>query len=102
MIELITKFDELKEYVKGSRLAFKEAIIRYYKEVGEKQGFTAVENSSVIKNTLNYGKVDLVWIEPNTIFCVEFGVLEDIYKHFFKLLQLKPGMTVLILSSNSK
>ena len=102
MIELITKFDEIKEYARNSRLSFREAIIRYYKELGEKQGFTVVENSSVIRNTVNYGKVDLVWIEPNTVFCVEFGVLDDIYKHLFKVMQLKPGMVVFILSSNSK
>ncbi|MCX6695247.1 MAG: hypothetical protein NTU61_02995 [Candidatus Altiarchaeota archaeon] len=102
MIELLTKFDELKNYAKNSKLGFKEAIVKYYKEVGEKQGFTVVEGSSVIKNTVNYGKVDLVWIEPNTVFCLEFGLLDDIYKHFFRVMQLKPSMTVFILSGNSK
>ena len=103
MIELLTNFKELKDYAKkNSSLGFKEAIIRYYKELGEKQGFSAVESSSVIKNTVNYGKADLVWIEPNTVFCAEFGLLDDIYKHLFKLMQMKPSMTVFILSSNSK
>lgn len=103
MIELLTNFKELKEHMKKkSSLGFKEAIVNYYKEVGENQGFTTVENSSVIKNTINYGKIDLVWIEPNTIFCVEFGLLEDVYKHLFKVSQMKPNMTVFILSSNSK
>ena len=102
MIDLITKFDEIKEYSRKSKLSFREAIVRYYKEVGEKHGFTVVENSSVIRNVVNYGKVDLVWIEPNTVFCIEFGVLDDIYKHFFKVMQMKPSMAVFILSSNSK
>ena len=102
MIELLINFKEMREYAKASKLAFKDAIVRYYKEVGERQGFTTSENSSVIRNTINYGKVDLVWIEPNTIFCLEFGVLEDIYKHFFKVMQMKPSMIVFILSGNSK
>jgi len=103
MIELLTNFKELKEDAKkhGS-LSFREAIVKYYKQLGEKQGFTVVENSSVIKNAVNYGKVDLVWIEPNTVFCIEFGLLDDIYKHLFKLMQLRPSMAVLILSGNSK
>lgn len=102
MIDLITKFDEIKEYARKSKLSFREAVVRYYKELGEKQGFTVVENSSVIKNAVNYGKVDLVWVEPNTVFCIEFGILDDIYKHFFKVMQMSPSMAVLILSSNSK
>ena len=102
MIDLISKFDEIREYTRKSKLSFRDAILKYYKELGEKQGFTVVENSSVIKNVVNYGKVDLVWIEPNTVFCIEFGVLEDIYRHLFKVVQMNPNMAVFILSSNSK
>jgi len=102
MIDLVTKFSELKEHARKSNLTFRDGIVKYYKEVGEKQGFTVVENSSVIKNTVNYGKVDLVWIEPNAVFCIEFGVLDDIYKHLFRIMLIKPGIAFLILSSNSK
>ncbi|MFH1402883.1 MAG: hypothetical protein ABIH11_01275 [Candidatus Altiarchaeota archaeon] len=102
MIGLISNIRELNEHAKKSGKQYKQAIIEYYRTIGESQGFTTAENSSVINNTVNYGNIDLVWIEPNIVFCIEFGLLDDIYKHFFRLIQLRPSLSVLILSSNSK
>lgn len=101
MIEELTKFDELDDYVKNSDLKFREAIISYYKELGEKLGFTVRENSSVIQNGINFGKIDLIWIEPNITFTTEFGNFGDILKHLWRILEFSPKISVLILSSNS-
>jgi hypothetical protein len=102
MIELVSDVEGLMKHIKESELPFREAIIDYYSRLGESQGFTVTRNSSVIRNTVNYGRVDLIWVEPNIVFCLEFGVLDDVYKHLFKLIQLKPSLSVLLLSSNSQ
>jgi hypothetical protein len=102
MIELLTDFNGMREYVKKSGLKFKEALVEYYRQVGEKQGFTVLKDSSVIKNAVNYGKVDLIWVEPNTVFCCEFGLLDDVYKHLWRIMVLKPTVAVLLLSGNSQ
>ena len=102
MKELLSDFGRLKECVKGSELKFKDAVIEYYKQLGEEQGFTVIRDSTVIKNAVNYGKVELVWVEPNTMFSCEFGVLDDIYRHLFRIMELKPSLAVLLLSGNSQ
>jgi len=102
MIELITDLDGLRRFAKDSGLKFRDALIEYYRQVGEKQGFTVLKDSSVIKNAVNYGKVDLIWVEPNTVFCSEFGVLDDVYRHLWRIMVLKPSVAVLLLSGNSQ
>jgi hypothetical protein len=100
--ELLSDFAGLKAYQKTSKLPFKESLLEYYKSVGEKQGFTVLKESSVVKNAHNFGKVDLVWVEPNIAFESEFGLLDDIYRHLWKIMVLSPRMAVLLLSGNSQ
>ena len=102
MKELFSDFDGLKKHLKGSGLNFREALIDYYRQLGETQGFTALTGSSLIKNAVNYGKMDLVWVEPNVVFAAEFGLLDDVYKHLFRMMVASPGMAVLLLSGNSQ
>ena len=102
MIELLTDYTGLRDFIKGSELKFRDALIEYYRRVGEEQGITALKDSTVIKNAVNYGRVDLLWVEPNTVFCSEFSVLDDIYKHLWRIMVLKPSVAVLLLSGNSQ
>lgn len=97
----ITDLNSLDRYVKSSGLKFCEAILRYYKELGEKLGYSVRENSSVIKNGVNYGKIDMIWLEPNITFTTEFGSPEEIYKHLWKILEYSPNESVFLLSSKS-
>jgi hypothetical protein len=102
MIELLTDFHGLKKFIKESDLKFKDALVEYYRRVGEEQGFTILKDSSVIKNAVNYGRVDLVWVESNTVFCSEFSLPDDIYRHLFRIMVLKPSIAVLLLSGASQ
>jgi hypothetical protein len=43
----------------------------------------------------------MIWLEPNIAFAAEFGNLEEIYKHLWRILEYSPNMAVLILSSKS-
>ena len=101
MIEILTNFEELEEYVKNSELGYKEAVIDYYKSLGEKHGFTVRKDSSVIQYGVNFGKMDLIWVEPNITFTIEFGNLEEILKHLWRILEFSPTLAVLLLSSKS-
>lgn len=101
LIDEITNFQKLEEYTKNSNLKFREAIIAYYKKMGEEKGFSVRENTPIIKNTVNYGKIELIWLEPNITFTTEFGNLEEIYKHLWKILEYEPNIAVLILSSKA-
>ncbi len=100
-IKEITDLNSLDRYVSSSGLKFREAILRYYKELGEKLGYTVRENASIIKNGINHGKIDLIWLEPNITFTTEFGNQEEIYKHLWKVLEYSPKEAVFLLSSKS-
>jgi hypothetical protein len=100
--DALSDFTGLKEFIKKSGLGFREALIEYYRQAGEKHGFTVLKDSSVIKNAHNFGKVELMWVEPNVVFCYEFGLFEDIYRHLWKVMVLKPAVAVLLLSGNSQ
>ena len=102
MLKLLSNFTGLREHVKKSSLKFADALVEYYRQLGEKQGFTVTVGSSVIRNAYNFGKVDLVWVEPNAVFCHEFGLLDDIYRHLWRITVLKPALAVLLLSGNSQ
>ncbi len=102
MIDELKNFEELEEHTKNSGLKYREAILEYYKNLGEKLGFTVRENSSVIKNGVNSGRLDVIWLEPNIAFAVEFGRFEDILKHLWKLVEFSPSLAVLLLSSKSE
>jgi hypothetical protein len=102
MKEILTDFAGLKAFQKGSKLQFRDSLFEYYLQVGEKHGFTVLKDSSVIKNAYNFGKIDLVWVEPNVAFACEFGLLDDIYRHLWKLMVMRPAVAVLLLSANSK
>ncbi len=101
MIEILTNFEELEGYVKNSELGYKEAVIDYYKTLGKKHGFTVRKDSSVIRYGINLGKIDLIWLEPNITFTIEFGNLDEILKHLWRILEFSPGLAVLLLSSKS-
>jgi hypothetical protein len=102
MIDKITDFSALEKSVKSSPdLKYKDAIIGHYKNLGTCLGYTARDNFSVIKNTVNYGKLDLIWVEPNVVFAAEFGSMDDIYKHLWRIIELAPKTAVLVLSSKS-
>lgn len=102
MIDELKKFEELEEHIKNSGLKYGEAILDYYKNLGERLGFTVRENSSVIKNGVNSGRLDVIWLEPNIAFVVEFGRFEDILKHLWKIVEFSPSLAVLLLSSKSE
>ena len=97
----ITNFQNLENYTKTNPQKFRDAVIAYYKKLGEEKGFTVRENFSIIKNGTNFGKLELLWLEPNVIFTTEFGNIEEIYKHLWKMLEAKPSIAVLILGSRS-
>jgi len=101
MINELKKFEELEEYVKRSRLKYRDAILEYYRNLGERFGFTVRENSSVIRQGINLGRLDVIWIEPNITFVIEFGNFEEILKHLWRLVEFSPNLSVLILSSKS-
>lgn len=102
MIQQLSDLEGLSEHVKSCGLPFREAVIDYYKSLGEKLGFTARASSTVIKYGINFGKADLVWVEPNIIFFMEFGSMEDVLKHLWKTVEAKPENAVFILSSVSQ
>jgi hypothetical protein len=102
MKELFTDFSAMKEFAKKGGLRFQDALIEYFRQVGEKQGFTVSKDSSVIANAHDFGKMPLVWVEPNVVFCHEFGLLDDVYRHLWRILVLQPAVAVLILSGNSQ
>jgi hypothetical protein len=101
ILKEVTDLNSLDRYLKSSGMKFREAILRYYKELGEKLGYTVRENASIIKNGVNYGKIDMIWLEPNIVFINEFGNLEEIYKHLWKVLEYMPNDAVFLLSSKS-
>ena len=102
MIDELKKFEGLEEHRGNSNLKYREAILDYYKKLGERMGFTVRENFSVIKNGVNSGKLDIIWIEPNITFITEFGKLDDILKHLWKIVEFSPSLAVLLLSSKSE
>src|SRR3989338_5643688 len=102
MIDAITNFSEIESFLKKSNLGLKEALIKYYENLGEQMGFTVRRNFTVIKNSINLGRLDLVWVEPNVVFCFEFGNFDEILKHFWKVLEFEPKMAVILLSSKSQ
>jgi len=102
MIDELTNFSDIESFIKKSNLGLKEALIKYYESLGERMGFTVRRNFTVIKNSINLGKLDLIWVEPNVVFCFEFGNFDEILKHLWKILEFEPKLGVIILSSNSQ
>lgn len=101
ILKEITDLNSLDRYAKNAGLKFRDAILRYYKERGESLGLTVRENATIIKNGVNYGRVDMIWLEPNIVFVNEFGNLEEIYRHLWKVLEYSPNYAVFLLSSKS-
>jgi|WetSurMetagenome_2_1015567.scaffolds.fasta_scaffold46782_3 hypothetical protein len=100
--DILTDFAALKGHVKGSGLKYHDALVDYFKVVGERQGFTVMKDSTVIRGAHGFGKFDLVWVEPNVIFQSEFGVLDDIFRHLWRIMAFKPAVAVLLLSGMSQ
>lgn len=101
MKDIISDFNKLAEYVDASDLPYREAVIEYFQELGEKHKFTVRKDSSVIKYGINLGKLDLIWLEPNITFTIEFGGFEEILKHLWRIIEFSPSLSVLLLSSKS-
>ncbi|HIE33749.1 MAG TPA: hypothetical protein EYP86_01245 [Candidatus Altiarchaeales archaeon] len=101
IISLLVDFEELDKHVRNSNINYREAIVDFYKSVGKKHGFTVRENTSVIRNGINFGKLDLVWLEPNIVFAIEFGNLDNLLAKVWRIVEFSPNMAVLILSSKS-
>jgi len=102
MRDILSDFEGLAAYLKASDEGYLPALLSYYIKLGEGRGFTTVEGAQVISGSYDYGKVDLAWVEPNMMFCFEFGNLDDIYRHLFRFMVAAPSLGVLILSSKSK
>jgi hypothetical protein len=102
MKELFSDFAQVKAHTKSSGLKYADAIIDYYRKLGDKQGFTVLSGSTVIKNAYDFGRLELVWVEPNVVFCHEFGLLDDIYRHLWRIMVFRPRVAVLLLSGMSK
>lgn len=101
MKELISDFDALAEHVESSDSPYREAVIEFYRRLGEKQNFSVRKDSSVIKYGVNLGKLDLIWLEPNITFTIEFGGFDEILKHLWRIVEYSPSLSVLLLSSKS-
>lgn len=101
MRDVIADFEGLMTYVEGSELNYREAVLDFYKNLGEKHGFTVRKDSTVIRYGLNLGRMDLIWVEPNITFTIEFGSLDEILKHLWRVLEFSPSLAVLLLSSKS-
>ncbi len=97
----LENFSELEKFLEESELNYKEGILDYYKNLGQNLGFTSRENFSVIKYTLNLGKLDLLWVEPKVTFTLEFSSLENLLRELVKISEFSPELAVLILSSKS-
>ncbi len=97
----ITDFSGLDKYVKNPDYKFKDAVLQFYRDMGTRLGYTVRDNPSVIVKGVNYGKLDMVWVEPKITFSIEFGGLDEIYKHLWKILEFSPSLAVLLLSSKS-
>lgn len=97
----IKNFEEIEKFVKESKLPYRDAIIAYYKKIGENLNFTVMENFSVLKYGLNLGKIELLWVEPNIVFTVEFSNLENLIGKLFKIIEFMPNLAVLVVSSSS-
>ena len=102
MIDKISDFQGLSKHVEESELPYREAIIDYYTILGEKLGFTARPSASMIMYGVNLGKIDLVWVEPDMTFTVEFGSLTEMIGHLVKISEKKPEKAVIITSSKSQ
>jgi len=99
--DVFCRFDELAAHVKDSGLPFREAIVDYYAKLGEAQRHTVRTQVSVIQHGLNFGKLELLWLEPRVAFATEFGAFEEILKTLWRLVEFSPDKAVLLLSSKS-
>jgi hypothetical protein len=101
MKDMIADFDKLAEHVESSDLPYKEAVIDFYRKLGEEQKFSVRKDPSVIKYGLNLGRIDLIWLEPNISFTIEFGGFDEVLKHLWRIVEYSPNLSVLLLSSKS-
>ena len=100
--ETTLDFPSMRAHAKKKGLGLKEALMDYFSQLGEKQGYSVVRDTTVIKHGVDYGKIDLAWVEPDSVFLAEFGLPQDLFRHLFKVMVLEPAWGVLLLSSNSR
>ena len=91
VVEELVDFSGLESHIKESGRPFRESVLDYFRMLGERQGYVVRENSSVIEHGLTLGKIDLAWVDVNTIFFCEFASLEN-----------NPERVVFVLSSKAK
>ena len=101
MIKDIRDFDGIENHIKSSKKGFAEAIIEYYSKLGARLGYTVRENAPVIRYGVNIGKIDLIWIETNVVFTTEFNSIDNLLRNLWKIIEIKPGLAVIIVSSKS-
>jgi len=92
-------FSGLSEFIRESRLPYKDAVVEYIAKQGESRDFTVRKYSSVVKYGVNLGKVDVAWLEPNTHFHCEFAKVEDALTGIVQSLEAGAEKVVLVLSS---
>lgn len=97
----LSDFKAIKEHVKESKLPYREALLDYYRRLGERMGYTIREATSLIRHGINFGKLDLVWVEPSILFICEFSNMDEMMKHLLRMLELDPGLTVFLMNSKS-
>ena len=101
MIKDIRDFEGLDMYIKSSKHGFRDAIIEYYAKLGGRLGYNVRENATVIRHGINLGKIDLIWVEPDVVFTLEFDSINNLLKNLWKIVEINPGLAVIVLSSKS-
>lgn len=101
MIKDIRDFEGLDRHIKCSQHGLIRAVIEYYSNLGKRQGYTVRENATVISHGVNLGKIDLVWIEPDIVFVLEFNSVDNFLKNLWKIVEMNPELVVIVLSSKS-
>ena len=101
MIKDIRDFEGLDRHIKSSKHGFRSAIIEYYAKLGKRLKYNVRENATVIRHGINLGKIDLIWIEPDVVFTLEFDSIDTILKNLWKIVEINPGLAVIVLSSKS-
>ena len=68
MIEGLVDFGKLDTHVKSCGRPFREAVVGYFKKLGEERGYSIRENSPFVKYGLSLGRITLAWVETKTLF----------------------------------
>lgn len=83
---------------------FHDNLLSYYHSLGQKLGYSAAVNSSLLRHGLVLGKLDCIWVKERPVVAVEveFGGREEVLRSLWKMLELGPELAVLVMSSRSR